>query len=159
MQRTALFWYIIKKYMSAHTIAQILINCFKNGNFLYLCGNGGSYDLARHMEEEFLCKFIHWRQPLPALAFKAHTSISNDLGYQSVFSRQVEAFGRKGDVLIGISTSGLSENVNNALSRAEEMGLTTIDFPRQGETTAKIQEYQLQLMHEVCKLVEEEFIP
>lgn len=139
-------------------IAQQIINCFKNGNFLYLCGNGGSYDLAGHMEEEFLCKFRRNRQPLPALALKAHTSISNDFGYDKVFARQILAYGKPGDILIGISTSGASSNIMKALEAAQRKGLIAIDFPRVGDTTAEIQEYQLHLMHNICDLVEKEFI-
>lgn len=144
--------------MSIKRIADILIKAFKNGNFVYLCGNGGSYDLARHMEEEFLCKFKQWRKPLPALALKAHTSISNDKGYSWVFARQIQAYGKKEDVLIGISTSGNSENVNLAMVHAGSKLMTVIDFPRRGKTTAAIQEYQLKTMHKICDLVEQAFI-
>jgi len=144
--------------MTTQEIADLLIACFKRGNHLYLCGNGGSYDLARHFEEEMLCKFKQDRRPLPALALKAHTSISNDYGFEHVFSRQVAAYGRRGDVLIGISTSGKSQNVNNALAIAAQTNMIAIDFERRGFTTAQIQENQLHLVHTISDLVEQAFL-
>lgn len=139
-------------------IATILIRAFKSGKSLYLCGNGGSNDLANHMEEEFICKFEQDRQPLPALALKIHSATSNDFGYRDVFTRQIRAYGKKGDVFIGISTSGKSDNINLALERAKIMGITVIDFPRNGKTTAEIQENQLKQMHDICREVELAFM-
>lgn len=143
---------------TAHNIAQQIIACFKRGNSLYLCGNGGSYDLANHMEEEFICKFEHDRKPLPALSLKIHSSSANDYGYGHVFTRQVEAYGKPGDILIGISTSGRSLNVNDAMNKALDLGLEVIPFPIKGNKTAEIQEYQLKLMHDICLLVEKAFL-
>jgi D-sedoheptulose 7-phosphate isomerase len=144
--------------MTNQKIANILIKAFTNGNHLYLCGNGGSNDLANHMEEEFICKFKVNRKPLPALALKLHSSTSNDFGYQDNFSRQIQAYGKPGDVLIGISTSGNSENVNNALAKANELGMIVIDFPRDGADTPEIQETQLCVMHDIARIVEKSFI-
>lgn len=123
-----------------------------------LAGNGGSYDLACHMEEEFICKFEHDRKPLPAIAFKVHSSTSNDYGYQNVFLRQLQALGKPGDIFIGISTSGNSINVNACLGYAPNMGITPVDFPRIGKSTAEIQENQLKLMHDICRIVEKAFV-
>ena len=148
----------IRNSMTAKEIAEIIIKAFKEGHMLFLCGNGGSYDLAHHMEEEMICKFVHMRKPLPALALKAHTSTANDFGYKYIFSRQIMAYAKEGDVFIGISTSGKSENIFLARDAAKVCKLTVIDFPRKGKTTAKIQEYQLKLMHDICRTVEEAFI-
>lgn len=139
-------------------LANQLIDCFRRGSMVFVFGNGGSYDLARHFEEEMLCKFKHERRPLPMLALKAHTSISNDFGYNHVFSRQLWAYMRKGDIAIGISTSGKSENVNAALAIAKQTGFATIDFPRSGTTTAEIQENQLKMVHEISDLIEQAFL-
>jgi D-sedoheptulose 7-phosphate isomerase len=144
--------------MTAKDIAKQITLCFKTGGFLFLCGNGGSFDLAGHMEEEFLCKMKYLRQPLPALALKAHTSISNDFGYEEVFSRQLLAYGRNGDILLVFSTSGKSKNILKAMATASAINLTVIDFPRTGKNTQDIQEKQLKLMHKVAELVEKEFI-
>jgi D-sedoheptulose 7-phosphate isomerase len=143
---------------SAETLAQTIIACFQQGNMVFVFGNGGSYDLARHFEEEMLCKFKHERSPLPMLALKAHTSISNDFGYNHVFSRQLWAYMRKGDLAIGISTSGASENVNAALAVARQAGFATLDLPRIGSSTAEIQENQLRLVHAISDLVEQAFL-
>lgn len=143
--------------MSTRQIADLIVDCFRRGNYLYLAGNGGSYDLANHMEEEFICKFEKIREPLPALALKAHTSTSNDFGYEFVFSRSIQAYGKVGDLLIAISTSGKSKNVLNAIEEAEKLNMDVIDFPRKGSSTAKIQENQLKLMHDICRMVEQEY--
>ena len=144
--------------MSNQELAEIIITAFKSGHFLFLCGNGGSNDLACHMEEEFLCKFKYSRKPLPALALKPLTSISNDFGYDQVFARQIKAYSRPRDVLVAFSTSGKSENVNKAIVQANHDGMLVIEFPRRGDTTAEIQENQLKDMHEICGIVEEAFI-
>jgi len=94
--------------------------------------------------------FLKWILQNPDLA--------NDYSYGQIFSRQIEALGKQGDIAIGISTSGKSVNVNLALIQANEQKLITIDFPRKGSSTPEIQENQLKLMHEVCKIVEEAFI-
>lgn len=143
---------------AAERIATILIQCFKQGKMAFVCGNGGSYDLARHFEEEMLCKFTQDRRPLAMLALKAHTSISNDFGYDHVFSRQIWAYGNPGSVLIGISTSGKSKNVTGALAIARQTGMIAIDLERIGFTTAQIQENQLHLVHEISQRVEEAFV-
>ena len=143
-------------------MADLIIKAFKRGNFLFTFGNGGSAELANHMAGEFIGKYLHERRALPAISLCNNssilTSISNDSTFDFVFSRQLEALGRKGDIVIGFSTSGNSVNVNDALGTAEQIGLKVIDFPRKGKSTPEIQEYQLKLMHEVCKIVEEAFL-
>ena len=103
---------------------------FSQGGKLIIFGNGGSAADAQHIAAEFVGRFEKERMPLPALALNTNTSsltaIGNDYGFDSIFSRQVEAFARKGDVVIGISTSGNSKNVNLALEKANAMGCLTI---------------------------------
>jgi D-sedoheptulose 7-phosphate isomerase len=144
-------------------ISKILIKAFENGNKLMIVGNGGSAAMAQHMAAEFVCKFEHDREPLPAIALTTDTSaltaIGNDYGFDHIFSRQVTALRKPGDVLILLSTSGKSENIIVAKNRAELWKqLVVIDFPRKGKTTAKIQEYQFKLMHDICREVENYFL-
>lgn len=143
-------------------IAKIIIDAFRSGNKLLICGNGGSAAMAQHMAAEFICKFEHVRKPLPAIALTVDTSnltaIGNDFGFEYIFERQVEALGKKGDVLLGMSTSGRSMNVLRAFDIARDKGLAIIDFPRKGDSTAHIQEYQFKLMHDVCREVERAFV-
>lgn len=148
--------------MDAQNIADIIIECFNNGNKLLICGNGGSASQAMHFAAEFVSKFEHERVALPAIALTANastiTSIANDFGYKYVFSRQIEALGTGGDVLIVLSTSGKSKNCLEAIKTAPLFGIGVIDFPRQGKAVDEIQNYQLKLMHDVCRIVEKEFI-
>lgn len=101
-----------------------------SGNKLIIFGNGGSAADAQHIAAEFVGRFKKERNALPALALHCNTSvvtaIANDYDYNSVYSRQIEAFGNKGDVALGISTSGTSENIVSALQKAKDMGLFTI---------------------------------
>jgi D-sedoheptulose 7-phosphate isomerase len=109
---------------------EILIQAVENGNKVLLFGNGGSAADAQHIAAEFVGRFAFDRPALPALALSVNTScvtaIGNDYGFDLVFSRQIEALGRAGDVAIGISTSGNSANVLRAVSTAKKMGLHTI---------------------------------
>src|SRR5271168_4284994 len=118
---------------SAETIAtiarvsEVLIESLQAGNKVLLCGNGGSAADAQHIAAEFVGRFAFDRPALPALALSVNTScltaIGNDYGFDLVFSRQIEALGQKGDVLIGISTSGNSANVLQAMSTSKKLGL------------------------------------
>lgn len=139
-----------------------------------VCGNGGSAAEAQHFVAEFVGRFARERRAIGAVALTTDTSIltalANDYAYERVFSRQVEALGRAGDVLVGISTSGTSPNVVDALTVAKSRGLTTVAVTgRDGgvmgtladihvnvphETTARVQEVQLTLLHIICELVE-----
>ena len=153
-----------------------IAGAFKNGNRLYLCGNGGSAADAQHLAAEFTGRFYNDREPLPAEAFHVNTSfltaVANDYSYDEVYERAVKAYGRKGDVLIGISTSGNSKNVIKAQEEAKKRGMTVISFT--GETggkmkdscdylfnvpskdTPRIQESHILIGHIICQLVEEE---
>ena len=107
----------------------IIVNAFQNGGKIIACGNGGSHCDAMHFAEELTGRYRNNRKALPALAISdsSHiTCVGNDYGYDYIFSRFVEAHGNTGDVLLGISTSGNSANVINALETAKTLGMRTI---------------------------------
>ena len=147
--------------MAAKEIAAILIKIFKNGNKLLICGNGGSAAMSQHFAAELIGKFEYDRKALPAIALTTDTSIltaiSNDSDFVYVFSRQIEALGKPGDVLITLSSTGKSKNITEAIRTAALNNLKTIVFPMLGNSTAEVQEFQLKLMHDTCRLVEEQF--
>jgi D-sedoheptulose 7-phosphate isomerase len=113
-------------------VSEILISAFRQGSKVLLFGNGGSAADAQHIAAEFIGRFVFDRPALPALALSVNsscvTAIGNDYGFEQVFSRQIEALGRPGDVAIGISTSGNSPNVLHGLAAAKKTGLHTIAF-------------------------------
>lgn len=159
-------------------VSDVIIKAFRSGNKLMICGNGGSAADAQHMAGEFLCRFYKDRAPLPAIALTTDTSvitaISNDYSYNDVFSRQVKALGKRGDVLLGISTSGSSENVLEAFKVAKEKGIKTIlltgaverDIARLSDIviktpssdTPRIQEMHLIIEHIICEIVEKKVL-
>ena len=160
-------------------VARIASSTLKKGNKIMLCGNGGSAADSQHIAAEFIGRFEKERGSLAAIALTTDTSaltaISNDYGYDQVFSRQVDGLGQPGDLLIGISTSGNSENVIKAIKVAKAKGILTValvgDKPNgamQGladytlaapsSNTARIQECHILMMHTMCQLVESEFI-
>jgi len=159
-------------------IANIIIKAFKEGNRLYLCGNGGSAADAQHIAAEFTCKFKHLRNPLPAEALHVNTSyltaVANDIGYEYSFSRYLEAFAKKGDILIALSTSCKSENVLNAVKTALKLNLLTIVFcgmdtsliPNDvykiisipSNNTPRIQEIHITLLHIIAEITERYFL-
>lgn len=111
-------------------VSELIVDALMQGRKLLLCGNGGSAADAQHLAAEFVGRFAFDRPALPALALSVNTScvtaIGNDYGFELVFSRQIEAIGQKGDVIIGISTSGNSANVLHAMSTSRRLGLRTI---------------------------------
>jgi len=154
----------------------LIANAMIGGNKLLLCGNGGSAADCQHLAAEFVCRLRPQmeRKALPALALTTDTSFltafANDYCFEDVFARQVEAFGKPGDVLMGISTSGGSENVKRALAFARNLGLKTIALTRKGGAaglvcdvpvevdstdTAVIQNVHLAIEHALCAAVEE----
>lgn len=155
--------------------AETVLAALKSGHKLLLCGNGGSSSDAAHIAAEFSCRFIGDRRPYPAMALGVDggllTAIGNDYDFADVFSRQVHAFGRQGDVFIGISSSGKSRNILAAIGEARRRGLFTIallgrdggftkgasdlEIIVPGASTARIQEAQKFLLHVLCELVEE----
>lgn len=158
-------------------ISQICASALKVGNKILLCGNGGSAADCQHIAAELVGRFLKERHSLPAIALTVDTSIltavGNDYGYSKVFERQVEGLGTPGDVLIGISTSGNSENIINALNLAKRKGLYTIaftgykdskssmiaDFTLQvpSTVTARIQECHILSGHLICEYIDQYF--
>ena len=104
--------------------ANILVNCIKNKNKILLCGNGGSASDSNHIAAEIVVRFLKNRKALPAISLATNnaviTAISNDMSYNKIFSRQIEALGKKNDVLIALTTSGKSQNVLEALKEAKK---------------------------------------
>lgn len=158
------------------TLAQKIIECFKKGGKVILMGNGGSAGDAQHIAAEFVGRYKKERKSYPALALNTNTSsltaIGNDYGYDVSFSRQVEGFANKGDVVIGISTSGNSKNVYKALELAKQKGCYTAAFLGKdggnikdiadlaiivrSNNTPRIQECHIFIGHTLCELVEKE---
>lgn len=154
--------------------ARVTSDAMHNGRKLLVCGNGGSAADSQHIVAEFVARLTIDRPALPAVALTTDTSIltavSNDSSFDNVFSRQVEALGREGDVLLAISTSGNSRNCIKALELARELHITTVTFTGNGggkmaaladinvvvpsTITMNIQESQLALEHIYCMLVE-----
>jgi D-sedoheptulose 7-phosphate isomerase len=157
--------------------SEAMVRCLENGGTVFWCGNGGSAADCQHMAAELVGRFKRERRALSSQALttdsSALTAIGNDFGYAEVFSRQLEARGRKGDLLVAISTSGRSENVRRAASKAREMGITTFALlggdggPLRAECdlslvvssreTARIQEIHLMVEHILCDLVDQRF--
>ncbi|CAB3289303.1 putative phosphoheptose isomerase [Methanocaldococcus lauensis] len=157
---------------------EIISKALKNGNKILICGNGGSAADSQHFAAEIVGRFKLERKGLPAIALTTDTSIltaiGNDYGFEKIFERQVEALGKKGDVLIGISTSGNSENVIRAVNKAKEMGIYTIGLLGKGggklkdivdlalivpsNDTARIQECHLTIYHVICEEVEKKLM-
>jgi D-sedoheptulose 7-phosphate isomerase len=160
-------------------LVDLIVASYKNGGKVLWCGNGGSAADAQHLAAELSGRFYYDRPPLNSEALHVNTSyitaVANDYSYDVVYSRLIAAMGQKGDVLIGLSTSGNSGNVVNALIKAKELGMITVGFT--GETggkmkehcqylvnipstdTPRIQECHMLLGHTVCELVEASLFP
>ncbi|HEX4155071.1 MAG TPA: D-sedoheptulose 7-phosphate isomerase [Acidobacteriaceae bacterium] len=154
--------------------ARVTANSLKSGGKLLVCGNGGSAADAQHLVAEFVCRLVANRPALPAIALTTDTSIltavSNDFTFERIFSRQVEALGKQGDILLAITTSGNSPNCLHAVTQAKQLGLTTVSLTGNGggkiksladinivvptTVTSHIQECHLALEHIFCMLVE-----
>jgi len=159
-------------------IASEIIHAFKNGNHLYLCGNGGSAADAQHVAGEFVGRFRNERKALPAIALSTDTSvltcIGNDYSYSDIFKRQVQAHVKPGDLLWTFSTSGSSPNIIEAVEESKKRGATVISFT--GKVNSKVeqlsdlclaidsptvsgaQELHQIAYHIICELVENQFI-
>ncbi len=156
--------------------SQLAVETLKNGNKILICGNGGSAADAQHIAAELTGRYKTERRGLPGIALTTDTSaltaIGNDYGYDRVFDRQVEALANKGDLLIGISTSGNSKNVINAFNVAKELGCKTLGLSgRDGgemnkvcdinlvvpsNDTPRIQEMHILLGHTICQVIDNE---
>jgi len=154
--------------------ANVVSQALMSGCKLMVCGNGGSAADAADFCTEFACRFVEDRRPYPALNLSQGgsliTATGNDYGFSEIFARQIRAFGRAGDVLIAISTSGQSENIRRALEEAKSRqlkmiallgrdggacrGLAEIDLIVPGNSTARIQEAHKFLLHVLCEAVE-----
>jgi D-sedoheptulose 7-phosphate isomerase len=160
-------------------ITRAIVATYRNGGKVLWCGNGGSAADAQHLSAELSGRFYYDRPPLFSEALHVNTSyttaVANDYHYDVIYSRLVEAMGKKGDVLIGLSTSGNSANVVKALEKAKSTGIITVGFT--GETggkmkplcdhlvnipstdTPRIQECHMLLGHTICELVEMQLFP
>lgn len=156
-------------------ISELILETFASGGKVLVLGNGGSASDSQHMAAEFVVRFEKNRRALPCIALTTDTSIitagSNDYSFEDIFSRQVEAIGKEGDVLIAISTSGKSPNVLKAAKTAKEKGMKVVALTGKdgGEliknadivslvktnNTARIQEIHVTIIHAICKIVED----
>lgn len=154
--------------------ANLIATALLGGNKLLACGNGGSAADASHLTTEFVSRFDRERRPFPAISLTAHggdlTAIGNDYDFRDLFARQVNAFGKPGDVLAAFTTSGRSENVRRALLAAGEAsihsiaflggdggaskGIADVELLVPSEITARIQEVHKLLLHTICEIVE-----
>jgi D-sedoheptulose 7-phosphate isomerase len=160
-------------------LAEACLASLKGGGKLLFCGNGGSACDAMHIAGEFVGRFVDDRKAIAAIALSADsgiiTAIANDYGYEHVFSRQIEALGQKGDILVALSTSGKSPSILKALETASAKGLKTAIFTGEKGTdqaklvdfglvvpsaiTAHIQEAHITALHALATLVESGFSP
>ena len=154
---------------------ELIVTCFRNGGRVYFCGNGGSAADAQHLAAEFSGRFYFDRPVLPADALHGNTSyltaVANDYGYDKVFARLISGLGREGDILVGLSTSGNSENILRAFEVCREKGVRTIALTGASggkmkeladllinipaTDTPRIQEAHITVGHIICELVEQ----
>jgi len=165
-----------KLLSTIENVAKACVNVYKNKKKTLIAGNGGSAADAQHFAAELVGRYGFDRPSLPSLALTTDTSnltaLGNDYGYDKVFSRQMEGMGQEGDLFIGISTSGNSQNVINAFESAKQMGITTVALVgRDGgkmaniadftiiipsNDTPRIQESHLLVEHMICDIIEKE---
>jgi len=164
---------------TTNKLAEIIVACYNNGGKVLWAGNGGSAADAQHLAAELTGRFYYDRPALSSEALHVNTSyitaVANDYAYDLIYSRLISGIGKKGDVLIGLSTSGNSGNVVNALIKAKEMGIATVGFTGEGggkmkehcdllfaipsRDTPRIQECHMLLGHTVCEIVETTLFP
>lgn len=155
-------------------VIKLISRCFEMGNKLFFFGNGGSAADAQHLAAEFINRYIMDRPPLPAISLTTDTSIltsvSNDFTFTEVFSKQLKALGKEGDIAVGISTGGTSPNIIKAFEVAKELGMKTIALTGNdggslakvadlslivpSPSTPRIQEVHILIGHIICELVE-----
>ncbi len=161
------------------SIVKDITSCYKNGGKVLWCGNGGSAADSQHLAAELSGRFYYDRPPLSSEALHVNTSyitaVANDYSYEVIYSRLVEAMGKKGDVLIGLSTSGNSANVIKAIEAAKKLGMVTAGFTGESggkmkdicnyliaipsSDTPRIQECHMLLGHTICEMVEINLFP
>jgi len=170
---------VLKKcYEDINKAADLIVEAIKNGNKLMLCGNGGSAADCQHLATEFMIRLSHEikRNAIPAIALTTDSSNltagGNDIGFENIFARNVQGLGKEGDILIGISTSGNSKNIINAVHTAKEKGIKTICLLGQGggllknecdlsivipsSNVQRIQESHITIGHILCEITERE---
>jgi D-sedoheptulose 7-phosphate isomerase len=155
-------------------VAKLMIKSLRQNKTIFWCGNGGSASDAQHLTGELIGRFKGDRRPLKSISLNADsavmTCIVNDYGYEHLFSRQIQGLGSKGDILVGISTSGASDNVNNAFRAAKDKELYTVGLLGKdggealklvdhsivipSQSTARIQEMHIAIGHIICELIE-----
>lgn len=160
-------------------LSELIIDSYKNAGKVLFCGNGGSAADAQHMAAELSGRYYYDRPPLFAEALHVNTSfltaVANDYSFEEVYERLVKAMGNKGDILIGLSTSGNSKNVINAMNQARILGMVTAGFTGIGggemkdycdilfdvpsNDTPRIQECHISIGHSICELVERGIFP
>jgi D-sedoheptulose 7-phosphate isomerase len=160
-------------------VANLIIDCFRADKSVYFCGNGGSAADAQHLAAELSGRFYYDRQPLSSDALHCNTSfltaVANDYSYDEVYARLMKGLGRKGDVLVGLSTSGNSKNILRAFEECKKMGVLTIGFTGASggkmkdladicvcvpsSDTPRIQEAHITLGHIVCESIESALFP
>lgn len=172
------FYGDFKNLAVMNNLSWLLADVFKQGNKILICGNGGSMTDAMHFAEEMTGRFRKNRPALPAIAISdpSHlTCVGNDYGFEEVFSRGVEAFGNKGDLLIALSTSGNSQNVINAVKKAKAMQIATVGLLGKdggklneivdhklivpGDTSDRIQEIHMMILHILIEMIERILFP
>jgi len=157
-------------------IAELMIDCLKKDGKVIVFGNGGSASDSQHIAAELVGRFKKDRSALAGIALTANTavltSLANDYGYDVVFSRQIEALGKKNDVVLGISTSGKAKNVALGIKQAKKMGIKTVALSGgdggeivkladvsllvPSKVTARIQEAHITIAHIICEMIEQE---
>ncbi|MDD4739206.1 MAG: D-sedoheptulose 7-phosphate isomerase [Bacteroidales bacterium] len=160
-------------------VKDVMVKALNDGKKILWCGNGGSAADSQHLAAEFSGRFYYDRPPLRSEALHVNTSyltaVANDYSYDVIYSRMVKAMGDKGDVLVGISTSGNSKNIVLAFEQAKENGMITIGFTGNGggkmkekadyildipsKDTPRVQECHIMVGHILCELVEAEIFP
>ncbi len=167
-----------EKEMLTEEVAKKLASIFQAGGKVLIAGNGGSNCDALHFAEEFTGRFRKERRALPALAISdsSHiTCVGNDYGFEYIFSKGIEAYGKKEDMFIGISTSGNSQNIIKAVEKSKEEGMTIVlllgkdggklkgtgdyEFVIEGETSDRIQEIHMMILHIIIEGVERIMFP
>ena len=178
-QKIARNFEAVSRLSAVDEASEMLVQCYQNGGKALFCGNGGSAADAQHLAAELLGRYQYDRPAMPAVALTVDTSaltaIGNDYGYDAVFSRQLSGLGVAGDVLVGISTSGNSKNVIEAINTAKAMQMKTIGLTGQGggemarlcdlcicvpsDATNHIQEMHIAVGHYLCGVVEQTLHP
>ena len=162
-----------------NSLAEEMLACFRRKNKVLFCGNGGSAADAQHLSAELSGRYNYDRPPLPAQALHVNTSyltaVANDYSFAEVYARLLHAIGKEGDILIGLSTSGNSENIRRAFEEARALGITTIGFTGAGggrlrdltthlleipsTNVPRIQECHMLIGHTLCHIIESALFP